>query len=108
MKCSNFIKYIQKQRITIEHVCNELNNKIIYTSNNNDKQLHKEESKELKKNRRHRALTETDFKILENIKKFWEKNNFNKEKTNKLENVEKEKSTQKSVMNYEEYLNMIK
>ena len=107
-KCSNFIKYIQKQRITIEHICNELNNKIIYTSNNNDKQLHKEESKELKKNRRHRALTETDFKILENIKKFWEKNNFNKEKTNKLENVEKEKSTQKSVMNYEEYLNMIK
>ena len=78
-KCSKFIKYIQKQRVTIEHICNELNNKIIYTSNNNDKQLHKEESKELKKYRRHTALTETDFQILENIKKFWEKNNLNKE-----------------------------
>lgn len=119
-KCSNFIKYIQKQRVTIEHICNELNNKIIYTSNNNDKQIHKEESKELKKNRRHRALTETDLLILENIKKFWiknklskeiiEKNNKNKNEVKKdeVKNKEDDKMNKKNIMSYDEYLEMIK
>ncbi len=115
-KCSNFIKYIQKQRVTIEHICNELNNKIIYTSNNNDKQIHKEESKELKKNRRHRALTESDLLILENIKKFWEKNQLNKEiletvkdKHNKILKNKEEvtPSPSKNLMSYEQYLKMI-
>ncbi len=117
-KCSKFINYIQTHRVIIEHIYNELNNQIIYTSNNTDKQVHLETSKNNKRIRRQRALTESDYEILKNIPKFWEKNNINKKEqrqrskslvSNEEMNINNINSNDSSKLfiSYTDYLEMI-
>jgi hypothetical protein len=114
-KCSKFINYIQTHRVIIEHIFNELNNQIIYTSNNTDKQVHLETSNNNKRIRRQRALTESDYEILKNIPKFWEKNNINKREqrlrskslvSNEEMNINNNDSS-KIIISYNDYLEMI-